>query len=50
MNQEEIKKYLKDNLKINLHYKGDNTLCVELSLDGELITDSFVHYRIKENK
>lgn len=45
---EEIKNYIKDNLKINLHYKGNNTIEVALLLENEEISSSFIHYRIKE--
>lgn len=44
--EEEIKRYLKDNLKVNLHYEGDNKLVVAVSLEGEEITKDFVHFRI----
>lgn len=45
---EEVKNYLKENLKINLHYEGDNKLVVSISLEGEEIAKNFVHYRIKK--
>lgn len=46
--EEEIKRYLKENLKLNLHYEGDNKLVVAISLKGEEIAKDFVHYRIKK--
>ena len=42
---EEVKRYLKENLKIKLHYKGDNTVEVLLTLEGEVISSDFIHYR-----
>ena len=46
--EEEIKRYLKENLKLNLHYEGDNKLVVAISLEDEEIAKDFVHYRIKK--
>jgi hypothetical protein len=46
--EEEIKRYLKENLKLNLHYEGDNRLVVAISLEGEEIAKDFIHYRIKK--
>lgn len=50
MDKKELKKYLKNNLKLNFHYQGNNTLVIELNLEGENITKDFVHYKIKDNK
>lgn len=44
---EELKQYLKDNLKIKLHYEGDNKIVASLTLEGEEISKDFIHYRIK---
>lgn len=44
---EEIKQYLKENLKINLHYVGDNAIEACLILDNEVISNSYIHYRVK---
>ena len=38
MTQEEIKQYLKDNLKLSWEYKNENYYIV-LELDGEKITE-----------
>lgn len=38
MTKEEIKKYLKDNLKLSWEYKNDNYYIV-LKLDGEKVTE-----------
>jgi hypothetical protein len=43
----ELKDYLKQNLKIKLYYKGDNTIEAALLLEGEEISKDFIHYRIK---
>lgn len=45
---DEIKQYLRDNLKIKLHYSGDNTIEASLSLEGKEISRDFIHYRIKQ--
>lgn len=44
---DELKDYLKENLKIKLHYKGDNIIEIALLLEGEEISSDFIHYRIK---
>lgn len=44
---DELKDYLRQNLKIKLHYKGDNTIETVLLLEGEEISKDFIHYRIK---
>ena len=44
---EEIKDYLKNNLSVNLKYKGNNTLVTELKLEGKTISESYVHYKIR---
>lgn len=44
---DELKDYLKQNLKIKLHYKGDNTIETILLLEGEEISKDFIHYCIK---
>lgn len=44
---DELKDYLKQNLKIKLHYVGDNTIETVLLLEGEEISKDFIHYRIK---
>lgn len=41
------KDYLKENLKIKLHYEGDNKIIASLILEGEEISKDFIHYRIK---
>ena len=41
---DEIRDYLKNNLKIKLHYKGDNTIETILTLEGEEISKDFIHY------
>ncbi len=38
MNKEEIKNYLKDNLKLVWHYYGPDKLFIELQLEGEIIS------------
>jgi hypothetical protein len=38
MNKEEIKNYLKENLKIDRKYDGYNKLYVVLKLEGEVIS------------
>ena len=45
---DELKDYLANNLKIKLHYKGDNTLQAELWLEDKMISVDYVHYRIKQ--
>ena len=45
---EEIKQYLKDNLKVHLHYVGSNTIETYLTLEGEIISKDFIHYHIKQ--
>ena len=45
---EEVKNYLKENLKIHLHYKNDNTIVASITLEGEEITRDYIHYRIKK--
>ena len=45
---EEVKKYLIENLAINLHYEGDNKLVVDLLLEGEPIAKSYVHYKLNK--
>ena len=37
MNKEEVKKYIKDNLKLVWHYEKDN-LYIELRLENEVIS------------
>ena len=44
---DEIKQYIKNNLRIKLHY-GENTIEVSLNLEGEEISKDFIHYRIKQ--
>lgn len=44
---EEVKQYLKNNLKIKLHYEGDNKIIASIILEGEEISKDFIHYRIK---
>ena len=44
---QEIKDYLKHNLSLNLKYIGNNTLVTELKLEGKVISESYVHYKIK---
>ena len=43
--EEQIKDYLKKNLKINLHYVGDNTVEIRLLLENEEISKDFIHYK-----
>ena len=38
MNKEEIKNYLKENLKIDWMYIGDGKLYIVLKLEGEVIS------------
>lgn len=45
---EEVKQYIKDNLRVNIHYKGNNTMEVVLSLEGVEFSKDFIHYRVKK--
>lgn len=48
MDTELIKQYIKDNLRIQLHYKGQNTIEAVLFLDGVEFSKDFIHYRVKQ--
>lgn len=45
---DEIKQYIKNNLRIKLYYSGNNTIEVSLNLEGEEISRDFIHYCIKQ--
>lgn len=42
---EEVRQYLKDNLKIKLHYEGNNKIVAFLLLEGEEISKDFIYYK-----
>lgn len=43
MNKEEIKNYLKENLKIDWMYTGDGKLYIVLELENEVISQMRFH-------
>jgi hypothetical protein len=49
MNENELKEYLKNHLQVNLWYDDDNTVEIDLCLNGEVISESRVYLPFKSN-